>query len=182
MAQSARGGESLVLDGGKLGVLKFNWHVDRYHHCWEFDASEPSLTSVESSSADAWPTSPPLQQIHQQSFADGREVVFGVGMAGRGHWSASFTLIPDLKCWIVELACRSSQEPEQLASTYRLGGAWDVAQDLAVHGRHMSQQLTLQPIAPGSLAELGSNELVIRPSSLANATATHQWAFRLRIA
>ena len=182
MAQSTRGGEPLVLDGGKLGVLKFNWQVDRYHHCWEFDAQEPSIASVESTSADVWPISPPLQQIHQQSFADGREVVFGVGMAGRGHWSASFTLIPDLKCWIVELACRSSQEPDHLASTYQLSGSWDTDDGQAVTGNHLNRQLVLQPIAPGSLADLESNELVVRPSSLAIASATHQWAFRLRVA
>ena len=182
MAQSTRGGEPLSPDGGKLGVLKFTWQADRYHHHWEFDAAEPSIASVESTSADAWPISPPLQQIHQQSFADGRQVVFGVGMAGRGHWSASFTLIPDLHCWIVELACRSPQEPDHLASTYQLSGDWQEQGEQGIAGSHLNQRLTVQPIAPGSLADLESNVLVIRPSSLADVATTHQWAFRLRIA
>jgi hypothetical protein len=181
MVHSTRGGEPLALDGEKLGVLKFTWHADRYHHQWEFGADEPSIVSVESTSADAWPISPPLQQIHQQRFADGRQVVFGVGMAGRGHWSASFTLIPDLQCWIVELACRSPQEPDHLASTYQLSGQWHERQGQGIAGSHLERQLELQPIAPGSLADFESNELVIRPSSLVKPAATHQWAFRLRV-
>ena len=105
MTSTGRGGESLSLDGGMLGRLEFNWQGDRYQHRWLFE-DEVLITSLESDGTIVWPESPPLQQIHHQSFGDGREVLFGVGMSGRGHWSASFTLVPELRCWIVELACR----------------------------------------------------------------------------
>lgn len=180
MGPPTRGGEPLILHGGKLGELEFAWHADRYQHQWRFDGQEPCVASVESESTATWPISPPLQQIHQQNFADGRQVVFGVGMAGRGHWSASFTLIPDLHCWIVELACRSPHEPDHLASTYRLGGDWEEQAGLFV-SVEPTRQLQLQPIAPGSLAGRQADELIFRPHALAGGTATHQWAFRFRV-
>jgi hypothetical protein len=130
-----------------------------------------------------WPLSPPLQQIHRQSFGDGREVVFGVGMAGRGHWSASFTLVPDLKCWIVELACRATVEPTALHSTYHLSGNWwadDGVFRCETGGTGQDGcKLCIEAIAPSSIAELDGSRLTIRPSQTA-PDATTQWAFRLR--
>ena len=186
MSKSQRGGQPLELAGGPLGDLSFQWSGDRYVHSWRFaDSSfEVALTSVESDSDALWPLSPPLQQIHRQSFGDGREVVFGVGMAGRGHWSASFTLVPDLKCWIVELACRASAEPTALNSTYHLSGHWRPAEDGTFRcdsdgsGRDAGG-LCVEPITPSSTAELDGAILTIRPNQT-SSNATTQWAFRLR--
>ena len=115
-----KGDELIQLDGGRLGVLSFEWQDDRYRHFWTFSDSDAEIQSIESGSNEPWPLSPPLQQIHSQSFGDGREVIFGVGMAGRGHWSASFTLVPELKCWIVELACRSGSTADRLRNSYEI--------------------------------------------------------------
>ncbi len=182
MSKPQRGGEPLELLGGPLGDLAFHWSGDRYVHEWHFrEAVTPlALMSVESGHDVAWPVSPPLQQIHRQSFADGREVVFGVGMAGRGHWSASFTLVPDLKCWIVELACRASVAPETLMSTYRLAGEWYAASDHEFRCESGKLPLLIESIAVSSAAELAGDHLRIRPSQLATSAATQQWAFRLR--
>ncbi len=184
MAQPKRGGESLTLDGGRLGSLHFEWSQDRYAHAWKFADGATSLNSMESDNSLVWPSSPPLQQIHQQSFADGRQVVFGVGMAGRGHWSASFTLVPDLECWIVELACRSAVQPESLHSTYKLCGDW---QQIHPHGfsspmasQSPSPRIELEAIVPSSQAQLSEQVIRIQPVHIEKASTT-QWAFRLRI-
>lgn len=182
MAPSQRGGEPLLLSGGALGDLAFEWSGDRYRHRWQFAPSEPLISSVESSSAAVWPASPPLQQIHQQSFGDGRQVIFGVGMAGRGHWSASLTLVPDLKCWIVELACRSPVDPESLASTYELAGEWEQISGQAFATRHGTKQLQLEAISPSSSVVVSENQISIRPAHIGHGAATRQWAFRLRVA
>jgi hypothetical protein len=186
MSKPQRGGEPLVLAGGRLGDLAFDWAGDRYHHAWHFAGpagADPragvAVLSVESGSDVAWPVSPPLQQIHRQSFADGREVVFGVGMAGRGHWSASFTLIPDLSCWIVELACRASVAPEELLSSYRLQGTWTQDGESGVRCDQCPQSLRLEAIRPSSTAELGVDLLKFSPEQLASTSATQQWAFKL---
>ncbi|MEM8733056.1 MAG: hypothetical protein AAGG44_02465, partial [Planctomycetota bacterium] len=118
MSATQKEQEPIVLDGAEFGTLEFNWSGDRYEHRWTFPNSECQFRSIESTSDESWPLSPPLQQIHSQSFADGREVIFGVGMAGRGHWSASFTLVPELRCWIVELACRCAADTPSLSSSY----------------------------------------------------------------
>jgi hypothetical protein len=189
MNKSQRGGEPLVLAGGSLGDLAFHWSGDRYGHRWQF-ASEHGLQimSVESSSETVWPLSPPLQQIHQQSFGDGRQVVFGVGMAGRGHWSASFTLVPDLKCWIVELACRAPIEHTELLSTYRLTGNWMPTESGASSNGHQGPPLRLDAIGPSSVAKFESSsqaphehQLSVSPNRLAEGTETAQWAFRLSV-
>lgn len=183
MSKPQRGGEPLLLTGGALGELAFNWSGDRYHHAWHFASShgDVSVMSVESGSEVAWPVSPPLQQIHRQSFADGREVVFGVGMAGRGHWSASFTLIPDLKCWIVELACRASIAPEALLSSYRLQGAWQTDGSSGARSDQAAQPLRLEAAGPSTTAQLSDNLLTFSPQQLTSTAATQQWAFKLSV-
>lgn len=181
MAQSQRGGEPLCLRGGALGDLSFEWSHDRYSHRWIFPESDSVVASVESDSSAVWPASPPLQQIHQQSFADGRQIIFGVGMAGRGHWSASLTLVPDLKCWIVELACRAPAEPDRLESTYLLSGDWQQVADNAFTTPHANQQLQLEAISPGSIAVVQDSQVSIRPMQMGTGAATTQWAFRLRV-
>lgn len=172
--------ESVKLDGGEFGELSFDWKDDRYQHCWKL--SDARVDSVESNGVQLWPVSPPLQQIHQQSFGDGREVVFGVGMSGRGHWSASYTLIPDLKCWIVELACRAPVVAESLASTYRSEEGWSAIEPgrFATTGSSETR-LEIEAIEPGSVASLDGQQLVIKPVELSQEPGTTQWAFRLRV-
>jgi len=155
-------------------------------HRWSFPNSSVTLDSVESGLEEAWPSSPPLQQIHCQSFADGREVIFGVGMAGRGHWSASFTLVPDLKCWIVELACRSSVAAEKLSSSYQwtAEGVDPLAdKDLCTEAITLDSagKISLEAIAPSAVASIASRQISFRPVQIGEGASTTQWAFRLRI-
>lgn len=176
-----RSAEPLTLNGGKLGDLVFEWVDDRYRHAWRLGDME-LLSSAEGHSGCTWPSSPPLQQIHLQSFGDGREVVFGVGMSGRGHWSASFTLVPDLRCWIVELACRSSTKPENLASTYRLTEGWTAASGSSWELPIGDVVARMEPIQPTTTATRESDLLTLQPAMIVDATpSTTQWAFRLRI-
>ncbi len=177
---SQRTAEPLTLNGGKLGDLAFEWFEDRYCHHWRLGDVE-LLRSAEGHSS-AWPESPPLQQIHLQSFGDGREVVFGVGMSGRGHWSASFTLVPDLRCWIVELACRSSTKPESLASSYRLGSGWCSASGNSWELPVGEVVARMEPILPTTTATRDNDLLCMQPVLIVDTTpSTTQWAFRLRI-
>ena len=178
-----------MLAGGELGDLAFDWTGDRYQHSWQFPAANGThasaqlgLQSIESGSDVVWPVSPPLQQIHRQSFADGREVVFGVGMAGRGHWSASFTLVPELRCWIVELACRASITPEALLSSYRLRGTWASDENGRVRCLQTDPPLRMEAVGPSSTATLSGEVLSICPSQITSVTATQQWAFKLSVA
>ncbi|MCA9192538.1 MAG: hypothetical protein KDB03_12275 [Planctomycetales bacterium] len=178
---------SVQLATDNLGLLNFSWQQDRYCHRWAF-ANSPdlfTLESVESDAGECWPTSPPLQQLHQQSFPDGREVVFGVGMSGRGHWSASFTMVPDLNAWIIELACRSPQPPIHLGSRYRCSGG------LSAQTNGKAVQLSsevgtiacMEPIDPGCTLAFTDDFMDLLPTTSLDKQlgATIQWAFRIRI-
>ncbi len=182
MSNPQRGGEPLKLDGNALGKLSFEWLTDRYQHKWLFPTpgTPVVIASAESGSTAIWPISPPLQQIHQQSFADGRTVVFGVGMAGRGHWSASFTLVPDLKCWIVELACRSPMKPESLVSTYQLDASWKMSSPGRFIRATDDYRLEIEAISPSAEATMHEDLVQIKPARIVGEASTTQWAFRVR--
>lgn len=179
---SGRPHESMHLDAGRLGRVDFHWSVDRYQHSWRFPSvasAAPLLTSTESGADAVWPISPPLQQVHLQSFDDGREVIFGVGMSGRGHWSASFTMVPELKAWIVEFACRSPLMPEKLGCVYQRHGEWTDSPQ----GWHCnSGPLVFEAIAPSQLVVDGQNQFILSPGALpSNVPSTTQWAYRIKL-
>jgi hypothetical protein len=198
MAATHTGIEDAELDGGLFGRMIFQWQGDRYTHSWLCcETGEKLLESVESDHAVHWPNSPPLQQVYRQTFDDGRDVMFGVGMSGRGHWSASFSLVPDLKSWIMELACCSPATPHSLASTYRLLGSWRLVEN-APSGQYLvclsgGAELRLEPLSSQTRLILDPQALVperrgaiapelrIEPESLCEGAATTQWGFRLRI-
>ena len=56
---------------------------------------------------EAWPSAPPLQQLHEQVLPTG-PVVLGVGSAGTTHWSASFAVRAPGVIWC-EYAARVSR-------------------------------------------------------------------------
>ncbi len=174
------------LDGGTLGRLSLEWIGDRYQHRWQL-SDEPItlLESIESDHAVAWPLSPPLQQVYRQDFADGRSVMFGVGMSGRGHWSASFTLVPDLRSWIVELACCSPTTPQRLSSTYNVAVKSNLqfnANDESLLACSLSDfQIRLEPLSQLTAFRFIESKLIISPANIQCGSTTSQWGYRLRI-
>jgi len=172
------------LDAGRLGRVEFHWTGDRYRHQWVFpggDPSSPVLATVESTAEAIWPISPPLQQVHLQSFDDGREVIFGVGMSGRGHWSASFTMVPELNGWIVEFACRSPLMPERLGCVYQTGCPW-LPHENSWHCESVASKLIFEAISPSTLGLEADGRLLLAPGALPSATpSTTQWAYRLKV-
>jgi hypothetical protein len=96
---------------------------DRYGHVVETsdgDVLQPVLQSLEGKSDEAWPPSPPLQDLHVESRAGGEQVALLVGGAGRSHWSLSVTLDPTAGAVLFDAACRTSEAPRWLGSSYRL--------------------------------------------------------------
>ncbi|MFO0906335.1 MAG: hypothetical protein U0939_25240 [Pirellulales bacterium] len=76
--------------------------------------------SREGSAADAWPPSPPLQQLHIEERVDLGAVGLLVGMAGRGHWSLSLEPLAGRTALRWDAACRFPIAPDFLGSTWRL--------------------------------------------------------------
>jgi hypothetical protein len=99
--------------------LRFRWRIDRYTH--QLEGAEgrvdsPYLVSREGSDRDAWPPSPPLQQLTCQEGSVGPCILL-VGMAGGSHWSLSVEQRPSML--VCDAACRLQQQPKFLGSSYQ---------------------------------------------------------------
>jgi hypothetical protein len=99
---------------------------DRVSHFVEIVAADgwlhAELQSVEGTSAEPFPPSPPLQSCSVEEFRPGQRAAFLVGMAGKGHWSASMEAIPGKGTLVFDFACRIPSAPAWLGTTYRLEG------------------------------------------------------------
>jgi hypothetical protein len=110
---------------GDIGLqVDFRFRGDRFSHVVSLIGRGESpialLESVEGTATEAWPPSPPLQSLNIESLPDGRRVALLVGMAGRGHWSASIETLPHPAGFLFDIACRTTGSEGKLASTYRL--------------------------------------------------------------
>ena len=119
----------LLLQSGPLRLLfvrQGDRYVQRLEICrdgvagvfipiWESrDESSPAIRSP----AD-WPSSPPLQEVHLESRPDGRQIAFGVGRAGKSHWSLSVEPFTAGSGFVLDVACRVQESPQWLGSSYR---------------------------------------------------------------
>lgn len=77
-----------------------------------------ALRSLEGTSHELWPPSPPLQSCSLQEIRIGEAAAFLVGMAGKNHWSASIEAIPGKGEVVFDVACRVQQMPDWLGTTY----------------------------------------------------------------
>ena len=120
MAEAKSQTLTLETSDGRLRV-EFQWQRDRFTQLLFVDSVEAG-NSIEGDAADAWPSSPPLQQLSLEEI-NGSKVILGVGAAGQGHWSISVEIDHQNEgadAFKFELACRSKQQPPFLGSTYRL--------------------------------------------------------------
>jgi hypothetical protein len=117
----------------------FERRGDRWAHRIEWRSPEGERVdweSVEGSSDDIWPPSPPFQSLELQSLPDGRQIAFLVGMAGSSHWSAAVEARCKPEEIHFDIACRCSTPPASLGSEYRIAAPPAVSHVNA--GRHFS--------------------------------------------
>ena len=119
--------------------LVFEQRNDRWAQQWFLITDQGRnvfLTSAEGTPDQNWPPSPPLQEVSRHELATG-DAVLCVGMAGKSHWSASYSVEsstqPSQPIQInADLAClqkgASSVPVEMLAigSTFELDAACTV--------------------------------------------------------
>lgn len=78
---------------------------------------ETALASLEGCADEAWPASPPFQQLHVEGRPTG-PILFLVGMAGKSHWSAAVEAAADRRSIRFDVAVRVQAQPERLGSVY----------------------------------------------------------------
>lgn len=113
-------GETILAADG-IRVVFFR-RGDRFAHRIEtydpvVDAWRDALQSAEGDADEAWPPSPPLQQLHVERRPTG-DVVLLVGMAGRTHWSVAVEASADRRGLIFDAAARVQSAPQRLGSRY----------------------------------------------------------------
>ena len=163
--------------GAALGI-EFVRLADRYQHVIYVEAPGSgaggpveAMTSAEGDSAEAWPPSPPLQRLSVETLADGRRVALLVGMAGRGHWSASVETDETRTALIFDIACRSSVRPERLLSCYQVGPGIEQVRVVAEN----------TPPAPANVMREGEWLAVTCPMPSHAQGPTWRWRYRIEL-
>ncbi len=134
--------------------------------------------SIEGSESQAWPPSPPVQELHLETQPNHGRVALGVGMAGRSHWSISMAA-PRQEEIVCEVACRLHAPAGWLGSRFTLEP--DVASRRRAEGGWQ-----LLHAAGGGLVELDAvgtsicetDELAVVPSEMLHGSpATVVWRY-----
>lgn len=173
---------------GECLRVEFIQQGDRYgHRLITVDADGREilvLESVEGNPTETWPPSPPLQNLSIETLPDGRRVALLVGMAGRGHWSASIEALPDEAVFVFDIACRSSGGEPALASSYRLAAPnatrlFMAADESWIEARCEQRDVVISPAgevaAPCALKLQGNASFAIAP--LPQKGTTYRWKY-----
>jgi hypothetical protein len=161
-----------VLEAGCLRV-RFTWHDDRWaHEVWLRDTAawRLLLRSVEGTSTDDWPPSPPLQSIEAPRNAADRQIALLVGMAGKNHWAVSVELDSRAALARFDAACRIRGMSGPLGSRYEVLGPLEGVVAQSGNARVVAEpaKLVIEPQAnaPASAAQTLEWSYTIRPLSL----------------
>ena len=151
--------ESLNTQGHGVRV-EFQKNGDRFGHTIfgvHDGQATPLLTSIEGTSDEIAPPSPPFAELHQQG-----EIVFLSGATTLGHWSMSVEVVEGRL--LFDVACRLKKKPEWLGSTYRVA----------------EEGYLLEPESPAQVT-LRQGKQLITPSipSDQNFPATIQWRYAI---
>ncbi len=164
---------------------------DRYSHQVELICGDRTVVicqSIEGNDHDAWPLSPPIQQLHLEDQANGR-VILGVGLAGKSHWSVSNEAKSDTAALRFDWACRYGSDQASLGTTYRLlqpivpspkanGSNFSVAID----GKQLQCSVDVNASLEWLQGPDGSVQLRLMPTSYpARLPATAQWAYAWKL-
>ena len=159
--------------------LRFARAGDRFQLRLLVDGT-PLLEAAAGEDNAAWPSAPPLQQLHEQVLPTG-PVVLGVGSAGTTHWSASFSVREPGVVWC-EYAARVSRAWEAssqwLGTTFRSSEGWEwssAGNELILS--NSKQTVCLRTLGPESQLNLDPpSVLVVAPANgFAQRSNTIQW-------
>ena len=137
-----------VLNEVQKGLrIEFHWLGDRFGHTlFAVNGSDSTrlLESVEGTSDDVFPPSPPIAELHQQN-----DTLFLTGATTAGHWSVSVE--PKLQgnqgCLVFDVACRLKSVTQQLSSSYKVASA---------HGDYQLRALPLEADRVQSSCQINS--------------------------
>ena len=162
---------------------RFVRNGDRYAHVVDFldqGVALPLLASDEGDAEQEWPPSPPLQQVSFEERSVGN-VLLGLGMAGRTHWSMSIeadVMAVELR---FDVAARLRDHPQRLGSRYRLSGPAPIesaegAIEFSLAGGRARVCCDAHTILTPS-----TSEIVLESRDGDPPPTTTRWAYRIRL-
>lgn len=157
---------------------------DRYAHIISASVDGtniPLLESIEGAPTDSSPPSPPFQNLSIEPIAADRRAALLVGMAGKGHWSASIEASQDASAFIFDIACRENSTSQSFSSTYRiLGGAEHSILDRACILKWPQLALTLTTEHNSLIRATGAEPLIL-PVASSRDQKTRRWKYEFRL-
>ncbi len=186
-------------------VLKvlFQQQADRWEHrivLVDTDSAEEEkettlLKSVEGTSEQTWPPSPPLQDASCHRLETG-DALLAVGMAGTSHWSASFSVEvakteSEPPSMLADLACLFKKD--QPANASSLGSCYELGSGIEVLNEQTNRLqiktgdivISIESVAGGDWSSnmaIEDRQLTIHPNELsADKRRATRWGFRFSI-
>lgn len=143
------------------------------------------LQSVEGTSADVWPPSPPLQSCSVEEIRPGQSAAFLVGMSGKSHWSASIEPKHGEGEIFFDFACRVHAPPAWLGTSY--AACWP-SEPPAVNFQLAPQGILVQPAETAVETPLSGTFPITEPLRIgcpetvpSRFPATLRWQYRICI-
>ena len=197
--------ETLTIELGKLGLSFSKSKVksfDRWSHNWFFQNasdhdSQPILTSTEGTPEDDWPACPPMQDVSRHELESGGAIL-GVGMAGKSHWSASYSIEAvgeshfiksDLACLQKQIAPRCG-DSFQFGSTYELSSDWEVdsfeATKIVLHSAGIEFNAIIKAFTSEGCSttfKIANRVITIEPNQISpSPVLATRWGFEISLA
>jgi hypothetical protein len=178
--------EPVILETAGL-LVGFERLTDRWRHWIDlFPAPEPKrlprwrFESLEGERCDAWPPSPPLQNLQIEQRPGGLHVALLLGLAGGSHWSLSVTVGPQEGTALFDVACRLRGPPRIVGSAYRISSG-DAGSEQTSIAELAQKVVALESSDPACRTLLDATEQEFRfqpvPSS-EGGPRTLRWRYR----
>lgn len=174
--------------------LQFDRREDRWEHCLILATEDSDLaimSSLEGTPDQILPPSAPLQDVSRHSLEPKGDAVLCVGMAGKNHWSASFSIEPDVPAGLIksDLAClqKTIVPNASLGSTYAVDSRCEIQScsetrvELLLH----QKVIVIEALSGNefeTIVELNDRVLSIRPGQISNSpVVATRWGFVVAI-
>ena len=182
-----------TLLAGPLSV-RYIKSADRLAHCIGLrsltnglESFLPILESIEGDASEAWPVSPPMQQIVQESIGqNSAPVLLGVGLSGNGHWSSAVEAATSSSLKL-DVACKNSKPASYLGSRYRALGGMEIdfgTTEIKVFASQESAEnvVVVLSVQIGRVVIDERNRyLSIAPGSDPESLQTHRWCYEVAV-
>jgi hypothetical protein len=171
---------------GRILRVTFDWQSDRLAHSISVsdgDRFQAIVSSVEGDGHEAWPPSPPIQQLDREPGQGESSVLLGLGMAGHSHWAISVEARRAPLSLLFDVACRTRGSVGRLGSSYApIVRPARREPDAALFERSCGPvriEVDSRDEAPAELRWDGTHLAIVSVAEPASDPYTYRWRYRV---